>query len=176
MSDTGSNLKPLLPKPSTITVSAARVLSPLTRSDGDRRRDTGGWPVRTYWGAHPLWGAAPSPRLSFMTDVCNPFNHQGRWMSQSCQCLDLYGISAGQTLKFWHVCAHVCVCKEGLVQSLCPQPSAISKMYLFIRKVEIPNIDLRLDCYAPTVPQTCTPRVRHSMAPFLEAYDLASPL
>jgi len=29
--------------------------------------------------------------------------------------------------------------KEGLVESLCTQPSAISKMYSFIRKVELPK-------------------------------------
>jgi len=32
----------------------------------------------------------------------------------------------------------------------------------------------RLDCYTPTVPRTSTPRVRRSMAAFLEAYDLVN--
>ena len=37
-----------------------------------------------------------------------------------------------------------------------------SKTYSFICKVELPNIDSRLDCYAPTVPRTCRPRIRRS--------------
>jgi len=44
--------------------------------------------------------------------------------------------------------------KEGLVQSLCPQASAISTMYSFMVKVELPNIDSSLDCYVPIVPRT----------------------
>ena len=35
MSDTGADLEPFLPQPSTLRVSAARALYPLTRSDGD---------------------------------------------------------------------------------------------------------------------------------------------
>ena len=56
MSDTGSDLILFLPKPSTLTVSVAMALSPLTCSDGDADDALGSGP------SEPILGGASSVR------------------------------------------------------------------------------------------------------------------
>jgi len=58
MSDTGSDVEPFLPKPSTLTVAVTRALSPLTRSDGDTDDTLGSGPCE------PILGGADSVGIS----------------------------------------------------------------------------------------------------------------
>jgi len=62
MSDTGSDLESFLPKPLTLTVSAATALPPPYTQ---RQSSQTGGGVNQYEGAELSRGAAPSPLLSF---------------------------------------------------------------------------------------------------------------
>jgi len=66
MTDTGSNLEPFLPKPSILTRWSRRLgpLPALHAATVIADNTMFGF-VNRYLGAQILWGAAPSPRLSF---------------------------------------------------------------------------------------------------------------
>jgi len=64
MLDTGSDLEPVLSKPSTLTVWVAGALSPLTRSDDDHRRHTRGWCEPILGGGACVEGGSESVKIT----------------------------------------------------------------------------------------------------------------
>jgi len=68
MLDTGSDLEPFPSKPSTLTVSTARALCTLTRSDGDRRRHAGGWCEQILGGAASVGGGFENALVLLTSD------------------------------------------------------------------------------------------------------------